>query len=114
MEKTMNKVELNGYVGSDPEVKTLENGSKMARFAVATDEYHKNKAGEWVKDTTWHTVIVWNSKAEEASETLRKGTRVSLLGRLRNRQYIDKQGIIRSITEVIAGHFEPVEPLQAA
>ena len=65
--KTTNKVELSGYIGVEPEVKTLSNGSKMLRFSLATSEDYKSKTGEWVKNTTWHNIVMWNKTAEIGS-----------------------------------------------
>jgi single-strand DNA-binding protein len=104
--KTTNKVELDGFIGMEPEVKTLSNGSKLVRFSLATNEDYKNKAGEWVKNTTWHNVVMWNKVAEKAEETLKKGTRVSVTGRLVNRQYTDKEGNKRNAFEIQASTFE--------
>ncbi|MGD0710427.1 MAG: single-stranded DNA-binding protein [Bacteroidales bacterium] len=104
--KTTNKVELDGFIGMEPEVKTLSNGSKLVRFSLATNEDYKNKAGEWVKNTTWHNVIMWNKIAEKAEETLKKGTRVSVTGKLVNRQYTDKEGNKRNTFEIQAFAFE--------
>ncbi len=104
--KTTNKVELDGFIGMEPEVKTLTNGSKLVRFSLATNEDYKNKAGEWVKNTTWHNVVMWNKVAEKAEETLKKGTRVSVTGKLVNRQYTDKEGNKRNTFEIQASTFE--------
>lgn len=104
--KTTNKVELDGFIGMEPEVKTLSNGSKLVRFSLATNEDYKNKAGEWVKNTTWHNVVMWNKVAEKAGETLKKGTRVSVTGRIVNRQYTDKAGNKRNAFEIQATTFE--------
>ena len=105
--KTTNKVEINGFTGMAPEVKTLKNGRKMARFSIATDEVYKNKAGEWIKNTTWHPVVVWDKIAEKAGNTLNKSSKVAVLGKLRSRTYTDKTGIVRHITEIIALQLEP-------
>ena len=108
MEKTMNRVELNGFVGINPEVKTLSNGKTMTRFSLATNDDYKDKNGEWVKDTTWHNVVVWNSKALPEGAEVKKGSRVHLTGKLKNRQYTDKQGVVRYVTEVIGSKLELV------
>jgi len=106
MEKTVNKVELNGFIGIEPEVKTLTNGSKLVRFRMATNESYKNKDGEWVTNTTWHNVVMWNKTAEKAEETLKKGTRITLEGKLISRQFTDKQGVKRTTFEILATTFE--------
>ncbi|NTW31113.1 MAG: single-stranded DNA-binding protein [Bacteroidetes bacterium] len=106
--KTTNKVELNGFVGIAPEVKTLSNGSKVAHLTLATDETYKSKTGEWVKNTTWHRITLWNKAADKAGEMLKKGTRVTLTGKLVNREFTDKSGIKRNIIEIFAKSFEPL------
>ena len=105
--KTTNKVELSGFIGSAPEVKELSNGKKVARFSLATDEVYKNKEGEWVKNTTWHRVTLWNKAADKAADLLNKGTRVALTGKIVNREYIGKDGNKRNIFEILANSFEP-------
>ncbi|MFA4851704.1 MAG: single-stranded DNA-binding protein [Bacteroidales bacterium] len=105
--KTINKVELNGFIGIAPEVKTLKNGSKVAHFTLATDEAYKNKEGEWVKNTTWHRVTLWNKAADKAADLLKRGTRVALTGKIVNREYIGKDGNKRNIFEILANSFEP-------
>jgi single-strand DNA-binding protein len=104
--KTTNKVELNGFIGMEPEVKTLSNGSKLVRFSLATNEDYKNKEGEWVKNTTWHNIVMWNKVAEKAEETLKKGSRIAITGRIVNRQYTDKDGNKRNAFEIMASTFE--------
>jgi len=106
--KTTNKVELNGFVGIAPEVKTLNNGSKVAHLTLATDDVYKNKTGEWVKNTTWHRITLWNKAADKASEMLKKGTRITLTGKLVNREFTDKDGNKRKIIEILANSFEPL------
>lgn len=104
--KTTNRVELNGFIGIEPEVKTLTNGSKLVRFTLATNEDYKNKEGEWIKSTTWHNVVMWNKTAEKACEMLKKGIRIALSGRIINRQFTDKQGVKRNAFEILATTFE--------
>lgn len=105
MEKSINKVELDGFIGIEPEVKTLTNGNKLMRFSLATKENYKNKKGEWVTNTTWHTIVVWSKLAEKAETELKKGSRVNVEGKIANRQYTDKQGITRYISEIVASKY---------
>lgn len=106
MEKTVNKVELNGFIGIEPEMKTFDNGGKIMRFTLATHENYKNREGEWVKETTWHHVVLWNKTAERAEELLKKGLRVSLTGKLVNRFYTDNKGNKKYVSEIIVNNFE--------
>ena len=100
MKTTLNKVELNGFVGKDLEVKSLNNNSKVVRIALATTENYKNKTGEWVKETTWHTVVMWNKNAEMAQEQIKKGSNLYIQGKLVSRNYIDKNGKKQYVTEI--------------
>jgi single-strand DNA-binding protein len=108
MEKTINKVELNGFIGINPEVKKLESGKSYTRFSLATSENYKDKSGEWVKNTTWHNVVLWNNKENAKAPELKKGSRVQIIGKLNNRKYTDKLGVVRYISEIVASKLEVV------
>jgi single-strand DNA-binding protein len=95
-----NKVQLIGNLGADPEIKTLESGTKMARFNMATNEAYRNSKGEKVTDTQWHQVVAWGKSAELAEKLLFKGTEVAIEGKLVNRVYSTKEGEKKYITEV--------------
>lgn len=95
-----NKVQLIGNLGADPEIKTLESGTKMARFNMATNEAYRNSKGEKVTDTQWHQVVAWGKSAELAERFLFKGTEVAIEGKLVNRVYSTKEGEKKYITEV--------------
>ncbi len=92
---------LVGNLGMDPEVMTLESGTKMARFSLATNEYYRNKDGEMVSRTEWHRVVLWRNRAELAEKYLSKGRQVYIEGRLRTRQWQDKDGNQRYTTEIV-------------
>ena len=95
-----NKVQLIGNLGADPEVKTLDSGTKMARFNMATNEAYRNAKGEKVTDTQWHQVVAWGKVAELAEKYLFKGTEVAIEGKLVNRVYSTREGEKKYITEV--------------
>lgn len=109
MEATINKVEIQGFLGRDAEVKTFESGRTLVSMSLATDESHKNNKGEWVKTTTWHNVTYWKSKKDKTAELLKKGELVAVVGKLNTRKYTDKSGQERYITEVVANKVEPVK-----
>ena len=96
-----NKVQLIGNLGNAPEVKTTENGKKLARFSVATNESYRNASGEKVTETTWHNLVAWGKVAEIAEKYLTKGKEVAIEGKLTNSSYTDKDGIKRYSTEVL-------------
>jgi single-strand DNA-binding protein len=72
----INKVILVGNLGKDPEVRTLENGAKVANFTLATSESYKNRDGQRVTQTEWHNIVLWRGLAEIAERYLRKGNQV--------------------------------------
>ena len=98
----VNKVILLGNLGKDPEIRTLETGTKLARISVATNDYFKNKSGETIERTEWHNVILWRQRADLAEKFLQKGSQVYIEGRLQTRQWDDKDGNKRYTTEIIA------------
>ncbi len=100
MNAIRNKVQLIGNLGQDPEVIDLENGGKLAKFSIATNETYKNSAGEKVTDTQWHNVVAWGKTAEIAESYLSKGKEVAIEGKLIHRSYENKEGEKRYVTEV--------------
>ena len=98
----VNKVILIGNLGKDPEVRHLEGGSSVARFTLATNEYYKDKQGTRVEHTEWHNISAWRNLAELAEKFLKKGSQVYVEGKLRTRQYQDKDQQTRYVTEIIA------------
>ena len=98
----VNKVILVGNLGKDPEVRHLEGGVSVAHFTLATNEYHKDKQGTRVERTEWHNISAWRGLADMADKYLRKGQQVYIEGKLRTRQYQDKDQQTRYITEIIA------------
>jgi len=100
MNTLKNNVQLIGNLGADPEIKTFDKG-KMARLSIATNNVYKNKAGEKVTDTQWHTVVAWDNLADLAESYLKKGNEIAVTGRLVNRSWEDKTGEKKYITEVV-------------
>ncbi|MBC7509611.1 MAG: single-stranded DNA-binding protein [Ferruginibacter sp.] len=95
-----NKVQLIGNLGNAPEIKSIESGKKMARFSMATNENYRNAKGEKVTETTWHNLVAWGKVAELAEKFLQKGTEVVIEGKLINRNYTDKDGNKKYISEI--------------
>ncbi|MDD4141520.1 MAG: single-stranded DNA-binding protein [Bacteroidales bacterium] len=100
MASGLNRVTLIGHLGKDPEVKTFENG-KNARFTLATNEDYKNKSGEKVSHTEWHNIVVWRGLADITEKYLKKGSKVFLEGRIRNRMY-EQDGVKKYFMEIEA------------
>jgi single-strand DNA-binding protein len=101
----VNKVILVGNLGKDPELKYLEGNIARANFTIATSEFHKDKNGNKVEQTEWHNIVLWRSMAESAEKLLKKGTQIYLEGKLQTRQWIDKEGHKRNITEIVGESF---------
>ena len=95
-----NKVQLIGNLGKAPEVRNTESGKKLVRFSVATNESYRNAKGEKVTETQWHNLVAWGSVADIAEKFLAKGTEVCVEGKLVNRNYTDKEGNKKYITEI--------------
>ncbi|NVN16767.1 single-stranded DNA-binding protein [Muricauda sp. HICW] len=100
MNSLRNKVQLIGNLGNDPEIITLENGAKLAKFSIATNESYKNAKGEKVTDTQWHNIVAWGKLAEITEDFLSKGKEVMIEGKLINRSYETNEGEKRYITEI--------------
>jgi len=96
----INKVILVGNLGADPEVRSLENGTKVATLSIATTESYKDKAGAWQEQTEWHRIVLWRWLAEKA-EKMKKGSKVYVEGSLRTRSWTDKDNITRYTTEIV-------------
>jgi single-strand DNA-binding protein len=96
----VNKVILIGHLGKDPILQDLGSGIKKATFSLATTESLPKSDGTKIEHTEWHNIIVWRGLAEVAEKYLRKGHQVYIEGRLRSRQYDDKDGNKHYITEI--------------
>jgi single-strand DNA-binding protein len=105
MNTLRNSVKLIGHLGANPEVKEFDGGNKVARFTIATNDSYKNKAGEKVENTEWHSVVAWGKTAEIAEKYLEKGKEVAIEGKLTHRSYDDKDGNKRYTTEVVINEF---------
>lgn len=101
MNTLKNKVQLIGNLGNNPEAITLENGKKLVKFSMATNEVYKNAKGEKITDTQWHNVVAWNKTAEIIEKYLTKGSEVMIEGKLTSRSYETKEGEKRFTTEVV-------------
>jgi len=101
MKKIQNRVKLIGNLGADPEIRSLESGSKVANFRIATNSVYTNEKGERKEDTQWHPIVAWGKLAEISEEHLTKGKKVAIEGKLVHRTYETKDGDKRYITEIL-------------
>lgn len=99
----VNKVILVGNVGIDPEIRTTESGVKVARVRLATTErYYDRQTNEAKELTEWHTITLWRGLADVVDKYVRKGSQLYVEGRLRTREWTDKENIKRYATEIMA------------
>lgn len=102
MSRGLNKVELIGNLGADPDIKYTPNGTMVAHMNLATPDRRKDKDGEWQERTEWHRVVMFGRQAEIAKDYLHKGSKVYFAGRLTTRNWDDDKGK-HYLTEIIAG-----------
>ena len=105
MNNLRNKVQLIGNIGMTPEIISFENGGKMAKMTIATNESYKNAKGEKVDDTQWHNLVVWGKPAETIQKYVKKGQEMCIEGKLVTRSYETKEGEKRFRTEIIVQEF---------
>lgn len=109
MAKSLNKVQIIGNVGRDPEVKYTQNNTPVANFSVATSESWKDKnTGEWQEKTEWHRVVAWRYLAEKVERYVKKGTTIYVEGALETRKWTDKDGNEKYTTEIKATDLFPI------
>jgi single-strand DNA-binding protein len=101
--KSMNKVQLIGYLGNDPEFRTAKNGTPMARMRMATNHWYIPKEGETKQFTQWHTIRVWGARqVDKLRDYLTKGNHIMVEGKLVYRKFTDKLGVTHYHTEICA------------
>jgi single-strand DNA-binding protein len=107
MAGSVNKVILVGNLGKDPEIRTLQSGTKVANLSIATSEnWNDRQSGERKERTEWHRVVIYNERlADVAERFLRKGRKVYLEGALETRKYTDQAGQEKYTTEVVLRNF---------
>ena len=103
----MNRVQLYGNVGADPDVKILQSGKTVAKFSLATNKSYTNSTGEKITETSWHNIVLWGKVAETASKYVKKGSSIILEGEISYRTYENKEGQTVYVTEIVgkALHF---------
>jgi single-strand DNA-binding protein len=99
---SLNKIMLIGHLGKDPEIRYTPDGSAVASFSLATSENWTDKSGSRQEHTEWHNIVAWSRLADLSKRFLTKGRQVYIEGRIRSREWNDKDGNKRRTTEVIA------------
>ena len=100
MAGSLNKVILIGNLGADPEIREMPDGTKMAKFSIATTEKYKNREGDLISNTEWHTIVLWRRTAEIAEKFLKKGDSVCIEGKLKTRSWEDDNGVKKYATDI--------------
>ena len=99
----LNKAQIIGNVGKDPEIRTAADGRKVATFSIATSETWTDKtSGEKKENTEWHRIVCFNEKLSEIVEKyVKKGSKVYVEGALKTRKWTDNNGIEKYTTEIV-------------
>jgi len=104
--RSLNKVQLIGNLGADPEVRSTNNGSRVATLSVATSRQWTGKGGDKQEKTEWHRVILWNSNysklADIAEKYCKKGDKIYIEGEIEYRTWQDREGQTKYTTEIRA------------
>jgi single-strand DNA-binding protein len=100
--KSVNKVTLIGHTGRPPEVRYTQGGAPVANFSLATNEFWTSNTGERQERTEWHKIVAWGKLAEFCQEYLQKGSYLYVEGKLQTRNYEDRDGVKRYVTEIRA------------
>lgn len=105
---SLNKVMLIGNLGKDAETRFTTNNLSVTTFTLATTNSFKGKDGNWVNETTWHNIKSWNL-SDYFKENLKKGKKFYVEGRISKRDYTDKEGVKRYVTDIVSERLIPLE-----
>jgi single-strand DNA-binding protein len=106
MNKVKNSVRLSGFAGTDPVIIDFENNKRLATLCIAVHESFRNRLGELETQTQWINLAFWNKKVALVEGRVKKGTPLSVEGRLTMHRYTDKKGELRFATEIVVEHVE--------
>jgi len=98
---TVNRATLVGHAGRDPEIRALKGGNRVAAFSLATAEKWTDREGRPAEATEWHRIVVYGPVVDIVERRLRKGDPVMVEGRIATRKYQDREGVERSLTEIV-------------
>lgn len=112
---SLNKVQLIGNVGKDPDVRYLDKGVAVATFPLATTErgYTLSNGTQVPERTEWHNIVLWRGLAEIAEKYIHKGDKLYVEGKIRSRSYDDQNGVKRYIVEIFGDNMELLSPKAA-
>jgi single-strand DNA-binding protein len=101
MSRTLNRVQLIGRLGADPQMRYTQSGTAVTTFSLATNRQWQSKDGDFREETDWHSIVAWDKLGQICSEHLTKGRLVYIEGRLQNRSW-EQDGQTRYKTEIVA------------
>ncbi len=110
---SLNKIQIIGFLGKDPEMRFLPNGKPITTFSVATTSSYK-KGEEGVKDTQWFNIITFGKVAERCNQSLNKGTQVCVEGSVKLNEWEDKDGVKHSKLKILANSVLPLGKIEKA
>ena len=106
MSRSLNRVQLIGNLGADPEVRSTSNGGRVANLSIATSRQWKGASGDKQEKTEWHKIVLWNNKGSNLAESVerycKKGDKIYVEGSIEYRSWQDKEGQTRYTTEINA------------
>ncbi|MFN7266366.1 MAG: single-stranded DNA-binding protein [Bacteroidota bacterium] len=97
----LNRIQLIGHLGKEPELKNLNSGHLVCTLKLATSEAFKDKEGKWQQNTQWHTLILWGKIAEYAAQHIRKGEKLYAEGKLQYRTYTTLEQGRKTVAEIL-------------
>ncbi len=107
--QNLNRIQLIGHLGNDPELRNLPSGQLVTTLKLATSEAFKDKEGKWQQVTQWHTLILWGKTAEYAAQHFRKGEKVYAEGKLQYRTYTTPEQGRKTVAEIQVDHIFSLE-----
>ena len=117
--QSLNKTQLIGNVGNDPDYKESSSGLPVVTFSMATTERFKNKDGDKKEETTWHRVVAFGNLASIIAENVTQGAQLYVEGKIRNEKWTDKNGVEQWTTKIVASNIlllgknkQPREPVK--
>jgi len=111
MARSLNRAEIIGNVGAEPELRTTPQGNSVCTLKITTSESYKDKnTNEWKEHTEWHRIVFWDNLAEQAAKNLNVSSKIYVEGKIRTRKYDDREGITRFITEIVASKLIILDP----
>ncbi len=108
---SVNKVILIGFLGSDPEVKTLDSSVKVARVSLATSESYTDKSGKKVENTEWHNLVIWRGLADVVEKYTKKGSQIYVEGKLKTSSY-EKDSVKHYRTDIVVDNLRLLDRKQ--